>query len=141
MKMFAGLGTVRPRSRPVSHPLLGGQIVTLRNILHMHLSLEGVRIYTKNCGTQRALGVTALLFVGVLEKRFWTGSACVHEMASTRATHCNDWVGIRSLLSVPLTFLATSRYRASSMCFVRLGAILIPLLFSGIFALLFLIRL
>ena len=43
-----------------------------------------------------------------------------------------------SLSSVPLIFLATSRYRASSICFFQLVSLLIPLLFSGAMSLLFL---
>ena len=66
-------------------------------------------------------------------------------MPST-SSECNLGYGVppwlvvllRSLLSVHLTFLATSRYRASSTCFVRLVALLMPLLFSGAIALLFL---
>ena len=52
-----------------------------------------------------------------------------------RAEHV---VLLRSLSSVPLTFLATSRYRASYMCFVQLVSLLMRLLFSGAIALLFL---
>ena len=42
---------------------------------------------------------------------------------------------LRSLSSAPVTFLATSRYRASSICFVQLVSLLVPLLFSGAIAL------
>ena len=46
---------------------------------------------------------------------------------------------LRSLSSIPLTFLATSRCRASSICFVQLVSLLMPLLlFSGATTLLFL---
>ena len=45
---------------------------------------------------------------------------------------------LRSLSSVPLTFLATSRYRVSSICFVQLVSLLIPVSSSGALALLFL---
>ena len=37
---------------------------------------------------------------------------------------------LRSLSSVPATFLATCRHRDSSMCFVRIGSLLAHLLFS-----------
>ena len=45
---------------------------------------------------------------------------------------------LRSLSSVPLTCLATSRYRDSSICFVQLVSLLMLLLFQGAVALLFL---
>ena len=52
-----------------------------------------------------------------------------------RAEHV---VLLRSLSSVPLTFLATSGYRASCMCFVQLVSQLMPLLLLGATTLLFL---
>ena len=52
-----------------------------------------------------------------------------------RAEHV---VLLRSLSSLALTFSATSRYRGSSIFFVQLVSLLMPLLFSGAIALLFL---
>ena len=52
-----------------------------------------------------------------------------------RAQHV---VLLQSLLSVPLTCLAMSRYRASSICFVQLVSLLMAILFSGAIARLFL---
>ena len=52
-----------------------------------------------------------------------------------RAEHV---VLLRSLSSVPLTFLATCRYRDSSIRFVQLVSVLMPLSFSGAITLLFL---
>ena len=48
-----------------------------------------------------------------------------------RAEHV---VLLQSLPGVPLTFSTTSRYRASSICFVQLVFLLMPLVFSGDFA-------
>ena len=52
-----------------------------------------------------------------------------------RAEHV---VLFRSLSSVPLTFSATSRYRASSICCFMLDSLLMLLLISGALALSFL---
>ena len=52
----------------------------------------------------------------------------VYASMRVRAEHV---VLLRSLSSVPPTFLAASRYRAASICFVQIDALLVHLLFSG----------
>ena len=76
---------------------------------------------------------------------FMGREACEWLQSPARLRFLMEWVLraehvvlLRSLSSVPLTFLATSRYRASSISFVQLVSLLMPLLFSGAIALLFL---
>ena len=65
----------------------------------------------------------------------WRCCTLCRRCTLVRAEHV---VLLRSLSSVPLTFLAIFRYRASSMCFVQLVSPLVHLLFSAAIALLFL---
>ena len=60
----------------------------------------------------------------------------LHAYVGVSLVRAEHVVLLRPLSSVPLTFLATSRYRASSVCFVQLVALPMHLLLSGALALL-----
>ena len=97
----------------------------------LHSSVFGVSF----AGCSFARVASPLLVLQVLELQGYGGVARLCRWCTlVRAEHV---ALLRSLSSVHLTVFATSRYRASSMCFVRLVSLFMPLLLSGAIALLF----
>ena len=113
-------------SRAHRTPARAGPRVIRRAVRGVHTHIEGIR--DENCGRVggKAKDLRALCCV--------TTEKCNNAFMP----FFTEIALLRSLSSVPLSFLATFRYRASSLCFVRLVSLLMPLSFSGALALIFL---